>query len=443
MNTHAQTDTRGDSTHPRKTERRGNLLLGVGLALVFASAAFFSGLSIGSGVAHTDAANEANIFSFWKNDAPASEVDLGEFWRVWHLMDDKFVFSSSTAAISDEDRIYGAIKGMVESYGDPYTVFLEPQEASQFEEDISGNFGGVGMEVGMRDGLVTVVAPLPDTPAEKAGMVAGDVVLEIDGVSTDSMSVDEAVDRIRGEVGTDVVLTIYREGEFEFKEITITRGNITIPTVETETAGDVFIIKLYSFNAISEMKMQEALRSYIQSGKHKLVLDLRGNPGGFLQSAVAIGSYFLPTGKVVVREHFGGDTDDQVYRSQGKVVDEFSPENFVVLFDGGSASASEILAGALKEHGVATAIGDTSFGKGSVQELVSLGDASLKVTVARWLTPNGNSLSDGGLEPDITIKRTPQQVVAGEDPQQEAALRWLSGKRDLQEYFASQETVAE
>lgn len=423
--------------------RRGNLFLGVGLALLFASAAFFSGMSIGNGMAESHS-NQANLFSFWEGDQPNQEVDLREFWKVWNLMDEKFVYSSSTQKITDEEKIYGAISGMVASFGDPYTSFLPPAESNQFTEDISGNFGGVGMEVGMRKGLITVVAPLPDTPAEEAGMVAGDVILEIDGQSTDGMSIDEAVKHIRGEVGTDVSLTIYREGEFEFKEIVITRGNITIPTIDTEMKDGVFVIRLYNFNAISEMKMQEALRQYIQSGADKLVLDLRGNPGGFLQSAVAIGSYFLPTGKVIVREHFGSDVEDQVYRSQGKVINGFNPENFVVLIDGGSASAAEILAGALKEHGVATAIGSTTFGKGSVQELVSVNDASLKVTVARWLTPDGHSISDNGLEPNISIPRTPQQVLAGEDPQQEAALLWLQGVRNLEDRFATTtETVDE
>lgn len=410
--------------------------MGIGLALLFASAAFFSGISIGNGMAG-GVSNKANLFSFLSDKSEAEEVDLSEFWRVWHLMEEKFVHSSSTKGISDEDRVYGAISGMVASFGDPYTTFLPPEESNQFNEDISGNFGGVGMEVGMRNSLITVVAPLPDTPAEEAGIVAGDVILEIDGMSTEGLNIDEAVKRIRGEVGTEVVLTVYREGEFEFKEITITRGNITIPTIDTEIVDGVFIIRLYNFNAISEMKMQEALRQYVQSGADRLVLDLRGNPGGFLQSAVAIGSYFLPTGKVIVREHFGGDTEEQVYRSQGKVIDDFDPDSFVVLIDGSSASASEILAGALKEHGVATAIGATTFGKGSVQELVSVNDASLKVTVARWLTPEGHSISENGLDPNITIERTPQQVVAGEDPQQEAALLWLQGVRGLEERFAT------
>ena len=195
--------------------------------------------------------------------------------------------------------------------------------------------------------------------------------------------------------------------------------------------GDVFIIRLFNFNAIAEMEMQKALRAYVNSGAQKMVIDLRGNPGGFLQSAVSIAGYFLPTGKVVVRENFGENVDEQVFRSQGKDLREYTPEDVVVLINGGSASASEILAGALQEHGIATLIGETTFGKGSVQELVRLPyDSSVKVTVARWLTPNGRSISAGGLAPDIEIRRTPQQFLDGEDPQLDAALEWLSGEKD-------------
>lgn len=409
--------------------------LGIGLALVFAIAAFFSGIQIGTNVG--DGANmQAGLFSFFMapSAAPDEDASLSNFWRVWNLLEEKFVAStaSSTAAVSEDERVYGAIQGLVRSYGDPYTVFLPPADASQFEQDIAGNFGGVGMEVGLRDGLVTVIAPLPNTPAAKAGIVAGDVIVEIDEKTTENMTIEEAVRLIRGEKGTEVLLTIYRENETEFLEIMVVRDTITIPTVETEQVGDTFIIRLYSFNALAEMRMQEELRNFIRSDADKLILDLRGNPGGYLQGAVAIGSYFLPTGAVIVREHFGENEPDQVYRSSGRVVHAFNPDNMVVLVNGGSASAAEILAGALKEHEVATLIGERTFGKGSVQELVPLADgSSLKVTIARWLTPDGTSFSEVGLEPNVTVLRTPQQVVEGADPQQEAALEWLQGNRDI------------
>ncbi len=413
------------------TERRSGMLLGSGLALLLAAAAFFSGLHIGTGGANS-LAMEAGLFSFFKSEpAPSEEVDLGEFWRVWDLMDEKFVSASSTP-LSDEEKIRGAIAGLVKSYDDPYTIYMPPTEAEQFGEEISGNFSGVGMEVGLRDGIVTVIAPLPETPAFKAGILSGDKITKIDGNSTEDMGVDEAVQLIRGEKGTEVALTIYREGETELLEIKVVRDTITVPTTKTEQRGDVFIISLYSFNALSEMKMQEALREYVKSGADKLVIDLRGNPGGYLQSAVTIASYFLPAGEVVVREQFGSSEGEELYRSQGRTLKQYAPKEMVVLVDGGSASASEILAGALKEHGVATVIGQTTFGKGSVQELVDLPDgSSLKVTIARWLTPNGHSISEQGLEPNIFIERTPENVIAGEDPQLDAAVSWLNGDKTI------------
>jgi len=411
-----------------------NRLMVVGLALLLALGAFFSGLQLGSGK-ESGSPLEANLFSFFlQSSQPDSEADLGEFWRVWNVLESKFVSSTSTDQLSREARVSGAIRGLVASYDDPYTVYLEKADAEQFEDNISGNFSGVGMEVGMRDGLITIIAPLPDSPAEKSGILAGDVLVKIDGTTTDGMTIDDAVKLIRGEKGTDVVLTIYREGDLEFREITVTRDIITIPTLDTEIKGDVMVIKLYSFNALAEAKVKSALEEFQQGKYKKLVLDLRGNPGGFLQSAVGISSFFLPTGKVVVRESFGEDTEEEVYRSQGKIIVELDKDHFVILTDGGSASASEILAGALSEHGIATTIGQKTFGKGSVQELVTLpGGASLKVTVARWLTPNGISFSHGGLAPDVKITRTPQQVMEGTDTQMDAALEWLSGNHDIGE----------
>ena len=207
---------------------------------------------------------------------------------------------------------------------------------------------------------------------------------------------------------------------------------INIPTTKIEKKGDVFVIALYSFNALSEAKMREALDEYVKSGAEKLVLDLRGNPGGFLQSAVGIASFFLPEGKTVVSENYGEGVKEDVFRSSGKTLGVKMPKEMLVLVDGGSASASEILAGALQEHGVAKLMGDQTYGKGSVQELVDLDSgSSLKVTVARWFTPNGVSISQEGLTPDIFVERTPQQVVEDIDPQLEAAIKWLNGDKTV------------
>lgn len=422
--------------------------LGILLVLTLVGSAFLSGVQFGreatASAPPTEGGQSAGLFSLFASEAvPDEDADLSVFWEVWNLMDEKFVAASATEPVLSEERIHGATAGMVASFDDPYTVFLPPKDAESFNEDIAGNFGGVGMEVGMRDGVVTVISPLPDTPAENAGLVSGDVIVRIDGESTEDMTIDEAVQRIRGEKGTDVILSIYREGDFELRDITVTRDTITIPTVETERVDDdIFVIRLYSFNALAEMRMQEALREYVASGADKLILDLRGNPGGYLQSAVSIASFFLDTGKVVVREQIS-ETEEKLFRSQGRTLRGFAPSEMVVLIDGGSASASEILAGALREHDIATLLGATTFGKGSVQELVQLSNgSSLKVTVARWLTPDGTSISQGGLNPDIAISRTPEERLEGEDPQFDAAVSLLQGEEvvseDAEDPFAGQ-----
>ena len=434
-----------ESNSPSQKVSSNKSNLGYFLAFSFALGAFVSGWQLGGG--QTINGQSANLFNFFnkaESVAVTEEASLDEFWRVWDLLDEKFATGSSTVNITSEDKLKGAIDGLVGAYGDPYTVYLPPVEAAAFDENISGNFSGVGMEVGIRDSLVTVIAPLPGTPAEQSGIISGDVIVRIDEVSTEKMRIDEAVKLIRGEKGTVVNLQIFREGELELLTIPVTRDTINIPTVVTELIDDTFIISLYSFNAVAETQTAEALEEYLNSDADKLVLDLRDNPGGFLQSAVSIAGYFLPAGKVVVKEQFGGRAKDDVFRSRGRQVQLFNPDNLVVLVNNGSASASEILAGALKDHGVATTIGTKTFGKGSVQELVKLDNgSSLKVTVARWLTPNDVSISEGGLTPDIVINRTPAQRIADEDPQKDAALRFLKGETVISETFAEKLSEAE
>ncbi len=433
MNSHLETPSTERAPSVTNRDRTGsNLWFGSALALLFAVLAFFSGLSLGT----NEKMQTSGVFSLFAADRPIpADTDLDEFWHVWNLMDEKFAAATSTDIPTATERIEGAINGMIRSFSDSYSVYMPPKEAESFGEDISGNFGGVGMEVGMRDDMITVIAPLPNTPAMKAGVQSGDIIVAIDENSTERMNLNEAVEKIRGERGSDVTLTLARDGELDFIEITITRDTISIPTVETEIRDGVFIIQLFSFNATAEARMQEALREYVRSGADKLVLDLRGNPGGFLQSAIAIGSYFLPTGTPIVTEHFGDDRSDRVFRSQGRTIQDFSPENMVVLIDRGSASASEIVAGALQEHGYATLIGTDTFGKGSVQELIDLpSGASLKVTVARWLTPEGNSISDGGVRPDIEIGRSVEDRQAERDPQLDAAIDYLLDRFDPSQY---------
>ena len=359
-----------------------------------------------------------------KDDAPA---DFDQFWKVWNIINEKYV-PTKHKAVSNQEKLWGAISGLSNSLGDPYTYFMPPQEKSLFEQDVQGTFGGVGMQIGVKDGILTVIAPLKGSPAEKAGIKKGDKVYRIDAATTTNMDVDKALYLIRGEVGKSVRLTLIREGVDKPFDVNVVREVIQVPTIDTEKRGDVFIIRLYGFPATGAELFRGALREFVQSGANKLVVDVRGNPGGYLEVSADIASWFLPAGEVVVSEEEKSGVG-QVYRSKGYNVfgDKF---HMVMLVDGGSASAAEILAGALEQHGVATLVGTKTFGKGSVQELIPITpDTSLKVTIARWITPNGTNLSDGGLDPNVKVDFSKADADAGRDPQLDKAIELLhSGK---------------
>ncbi|MDE2188367.1 MAG: S41 family peptidase [Patescibacteria group bacterium] len=368
-----------------------------------------------------------------------------EFWQAWSIVQQKYVLATTTAT-DTQNKIYGAIAGMVASEGDPYTVFFPPQANSLFQSSIAGSFSGVGMEIDQKDGNIVVIAPLKNSPAEKAGIKSGDIIASIEGKSTANMDVDTAVNSIRGPKGSTVHLMVLHSGAKSPTEIDIVRDTIAIPTIDTQVetgsgsstatttasaAGlqpnGIFIIKLYEFTADSPALFQNALRQFVQSGSHKLILDLRGNPGGYLEAAWDMASYFLPSGQIVVTEDFGKNGKPQIYYSKGYNV--FNKNlDMMILVDGGTASAAEILSGALEQHGVAKLVGTKTFGKGSVQELISLTpDTSLKVTVARWLTPNGTNLSENGLVPDYVVPLTASSSPAN-DPQMQKATQLLQAE---------------
>lgn len=371
-------------------------------------------------------------------------TDFSLFWSAWNALNEKYVPATTTAIASDEEKLWGAIIGLTASLKDPYTVFFPPEESKIFESEISGNFEGVGMEIGIKDNVLTVIAPLKGTPAERAGILSGDKILSIDDASSADMRVDQAVKLIRGKKGTVVRLMIFRAGVSKPFEVNVMRDVIDIPTIDTElkpgtttaqAGGDetgsglrkdgVFIIRLYNFSANSPRLFRDALREFVESGGNKLLLDLRNNPGGFLDAAVDLASWFLPAGKVIVTEN-AGEKGTKVHRSRGYNV--FNKNlKMVILVNAGSASASEILAGALREHNIATLVGSKTFGKGSVQELVKLTpETSLKVTVARWFTPEGHSISNGGLSPDIEVELTPEDIEKKRDPQMDKAIELLT-----------------
>ena len=359
-----------------------------------------------------------------------SDVDMTMFWEAYNLLNQNFVVTHASSTFpTKEKQIQGAIAGLTQSFGDPYTVFLPPSDAQVFQEDISGSFGGVGMQIDHNTkGQLAVVSPLKDTPAERAGIRSGDLILQIGTTTTDGLSVTEAVKLIRGPKGTAVNLVLSRPGETNPLTVSVVRDTINIPLIKSYQRDDgIFVIELYSFSENSVNLFRDALRQFVQSGDTKLLFDLRGNPGGYLDAAVKMASYFLPVGSTVVTEDFKGKQESVAHRSLGYNL--FSNnQNFkmAILVDQGSASASEILAGALQQHNVAKLVGTRTFGKGSVQQLMDLGGgAELKVTIARWLIPGGTSISDGGLTPDIKADRTVDNAKAGKDPQTDAAVIYL------------------
>jgi carboxyl-terminal processing protease len=382
---------------------------------------FIFGLYIG--FAQNDRFENLATFITPKNKVDPSTIDLGPFWKVWEALDEKYPGASNT---DNQERVYGAIKGLVGSLEDPYTSFFTPEEAKLFEEDIAGNFSGVGMEVGMKNKILTVIAPLKNTPAYKAGIKSGDKVLQIDEKLTNDMTIEEAIKLIRGERGTTVALTIYREGENKPREIKIVRDTINVPTLDTELRKDrIFVIKLYSFGATSINLFREAIQEFSNAKTDKLLIDLRGNPGGYLEAAVDMASWFLPNGKTVLIEDYGEGQKQKIYRSHG--YDIFNDNlKFVILIDGGSASASEILAGAMQDHNRAKIVGTQSYGKGSVQEVIDITKGTLlKVTVAKWLTPSGFSLSNKGLTPDYIVEQRDDLSGEKTDAQLEKAVELL------------------
>ena len=360
---------------------------------------------------------------FNKETEKPSAVDFEPFWKAWRIVEEKY---AAPDGIDPQNMVWGAIQGALGSLEDPYTVFFPPEEKKLFESEIKGNFEGVGMEIGTRKGILTVISPLKGTPAYSAGVKAGDKILKIDDKETLELTTDKAVRLIRGQKGTQVKLLLLSEGKDEPREVSITRDVIQIPTTETEKRGDVFIIRLYNFSERAPSEFRKALREFVTSGADKLVLDLRNNPGGFLEVAVDTASWFLDTGKIVAREKFKSG-EETLYRSRGYKPFENLP--LVVLVNKGSASASEIVAGALKDHGAAALVGEKTFGKGSVQELVAVTDeTALKVTIARWLTPNGNDISQNGLTPDVEIKNTEEDDARGRDAQLEKAIEIVQNR---------------
>jgi len=358
----------------------------------------------------------------------AQDIDFDQFWEVWRDLRAQFY----EQPVDEQTLLYGAIRGMVASVGDPYTSFFEPKQSETFLDDLSGEFSGIGAEIGVRDNELQIVAPLPDSPAEKAGVRARDLILEINGEPSLDITVEEAVQKIRGPKGTTVTLTLGRvnteaedspSGILETVEVQIVRDTIEIKSIYlSEPEPNIFVIELRSFNADTNNAFLDAIAEIQQKGARGLIVDVRNDPGGYLDTAVEIASSWL--GKdVVVQERKRGEITEQFHGSERG---DLRGIKTVVLVNEGSASASEILAGALQDKNLATLVGTQTFGKGSVQEFQEYGDGSaLKVTVAEWLTPNGRSINHEGITPDIIVELTETDFNEGTDPQLEKALELI------------------
>ncbi len=337
----------------------------------------------------------------------SSVVDTSFYREVEQKLRTLYPFQEPT----EEKKVYESLRGLANAYDDDYTVFFPPASSKLFTQDINGSFGGIGAEISVKEGFLVVVGVLKGSPAEKAGVQAGDVILKINGEDLADKTFMDALNEIRGKVGTEVTLTLFNTKTEETREVTITREVVEVPTLETESFSNTFIIHLWNFNEKSLPLFKKALEEFAQSGRENLLIDLRGNPGGFLDSAIDMLSYFVEQGKVLVQEDFGDNkdkysTEERQVRSKGyEFPSQHRPKHIGVVIDSGSASASEIFAGALQDYGKAIILGEKSFGKGSVQEYVPFKNgSSLKVTVARWLTPKGRQISKKGIEPDVEIE---------------------------------------
>lgn len=355
-----------------------------------------------------------------KGNTPAANADYSLLWDALDALNSKFI----DRPLDQQKLMYGAIAGLVSATGDPYTSYFDPEQARDFSDQLKGTFDGIGAEVGIKDDQIVIIAPLDDTPAQKAGLQAGDAILAINGESTAMMSVEMAVSKIRGRAGSDVTLTILRAGKRSAQDVKITRSRISVKSVkfeEKEVSGKkVGVIKISQFGEDTKGLFDQAVDQILSGNDQAVILDLRNDPGGYLDSAVTLASSWVQPDSVVVKEiNYKGEIKEY----KPNALNRLSGIKTIILVNGGSASASEILAGCLQDYGLATLVGTKTFGKGSVQELTMLKDNSeMKITIAKWLTPKGRTIDKVGLEPDIKVDEAGMNLTEGIDPQMDKAL---------------------
>lgn len=351
---------------------------------------------------------------------PEEEAAFQVFWEAWAAVKEEYY-----GELPPTDKLVdGAIRGMVQVLGDKFTSYISPEIARVINEDATGSFEGIGAMVRMNENnQLEISRPFPGQPADKAGVRAGDIVLAVDGTSIAGYGLYEAIALIRGPAGSKVTLTIERAGEDKPFDVTITRARIEIPIIESKMLPDnIAYVKLDEFSAPATERLQAALKDLLAQKPKGLILDLRDNPGGFLQQAIEVSDQFLASGIIVIERM--GEGEEKTFRATSRGIAQDIP--MVVLVNGGSASASEIVAGALQDLGRAKLIGEQTFGKGSVQTSRTLSNnGEMRVTIARWFTPNDRAIHGEGLKPDIEVELTADDAKAGRDPQLDRAVEYL------------------
>jgi carboxyl-terminal processing protease len=412
-----------------KTFRKKNNL-GYFVVIVIPFVTFLLGLTVGYHQAKYDLLISTNgdqnnaSFSQEMIVSPRPGVDLSLFWKVWDILESSYI---DTSKLDTQQMVYGAIKGMVSSLSDPYTLFMNPKETEDFRNSLSGDLQGIGTELSIKDGHLVVVSPLKNSPAEQAGIKPGDIIYKIDGVLTTNMSLTDAVSRIRGPKGTTVSLVILRENNNNPLELTITRQDIKVPSVSWEMkVNTIAYISINQFGDDTTKEFNNAVNEILLKKPKGVILDLRFNGGGYLDGAVDIVSEFIDSGVVttVKKRTETGKENVEVQKVNGHA--RLGKLPLVVLINEGSASASEIVAGAVQDYKRGTLIGTKSFGKGTVQELQPLSDgSSLRITIAKWFTPNNKNIDQTGIVPDIVIPTSNVDEQTKKDPQLDKAISFL------------------
>ncbi len=398
------------------------------VATIVVIAAFTGGVIIGRGqnsenVTKAQSTGGSVAVNINRAVQPVSTVDFNQFWKVWDEVKQKYVHQP----VKDSDLFYGAIQGMVAAVGDPYTTYLPPKEATEFSQGLSGELEGIGAEVGLdKNSQLIVISPLSGAPAEKIGLKPQDKILLIDKESTLGMDLETAVSKIRGPGGTTVVLTVNRTGFTKPQEFKIVRAKINIPSIKlTWKPGGIAYLQISQFNDQLLLKLDSTINEIKKQKAKGIILDLRNNPGGYLEAAVDVASEWIADGAIVSERGLNGLSQNHpttgAHRLKGIKT--------IVLVNRGSASASEIVAGALQDYGAAQIVGETTFGKGSVQGLENFSDGSaLKITVAEWYTPHGKNINKEGVVPNVVIKLDPEKEKPGVDTVLNKALELMKKK---------------